>query len=432
MPGPVPAEPGSSASGIVVQKYGGTSVADPEGRQALTERVRARLEAGDRVVCVVSAMGRAPSPYATDTLLGLVSASKAGDRERDRLAACGEIISSAVVADTLMDAGVPALSLSGVEAGVYTDGRYGCAEITGVDPASVATALDQGLVPVIAGFQGMSAEGDLTTLDRGGSDTSACALAAALGADEVEIYTDVEGVLTADPRILPSAEVLEVLDYDELFQMAKHGARVVHAPAAELARDAHIPLRIRSTFSGAPGTLVAGADTVAALGVTRVATAVSHVDGIARVVVDLPHDDGDGMHMEVQTRVYRTMADARISLDMFTPLGDVLVFSVAQERLGPTERALADLGLTHRIDRDLAKVTLIGAGMHGVPGVMARLAEALNGAGVTALQTADSHATISVLVWQNRRDEAVRALHEAFGLGETARDQDPAGARRGR
>jgi aspartate kinase len=398
---------------IVVQKFGGTSVATAEGRAAVIERVRDARAAGNDVVVVVSAMGRKGSPYATDTLLGLLTDGSADGRERDMLASCGEVLTAVVSAHELRAAGVPAAAFTGAEAGIVTDDRFGDARIVSLHPAGLLRTLAEGVTPVVAGFQGVTEDGETTTLGRGGSDTTACALGVALEAATVEIYTDVDGVMTADPRECGRARVLDRVAYEELFQMAHGGAKVVHAPAAELAMHGGVPVRVRNTFSGAPGTLIA--DIAPEAGV---ATAVSHVDGVAQLRVDLPTSAEDGLaHMGAQTRVYRRLADAGVSLDMFTPCCDTLVFTVAEGAVAEAMRVLDGLGMPYEVITGLAKVTLVGAGMRGVPGVMARVAEALCEAQVPIVQTADSHTTISVLVWQNMRKVAVEALHEAFGLG---------------
>jgi aspartate kinase len=286
--------------------------------------------------------------------------------------------------------------------------------VTEVFPGGLYEAIDAGRIPVVAGFQGVSVDGRLTTLGRGGSDTSACALGVALSAEEVEIYTDVDGVMTADPRACESAEVIDVISADELFQMAKAGCGVVHTPAAELALNSGIAVRVRSTFSDHNGTLVAN---IAGYRPDRVATAVSHTSGVARIRVKLFAPEGTGQHMVTQTRIYRLMADSSVSLDMFTPIGDELVFTVQQRSLIEATSVLDRIGLPYDARTGLAKVTLVGAGMHGVPGVMARLAEFLSAAGVDVYQAADSHTTISVLVAQDQTEAAVRALHTGFQLG---------------
>ncbi|MDO8964593.1 MAG: aspartate kinase [Coriobacteriia bacterium] len=402
---------------VVVQKFGGTSVATAEGRDALRARVSDTRATGDAVVVIVSAMGRSGAPYATDTLLSLLDGHDVVPREADMLAACGEVISAVVVAHELRSAGVPAIALTGAEAGVITDGVFRDAAVLDVDTTAISAALADGLVPVITGFQGVTASGETTTLGRGGSDTSACAIAAALGASAVEIYTDVDGVMTADPRACDAVRVLDALQYEELFQMAKAGSKVMHAPAAEAAMAAGVPVWVRNTYSPARGTIIADAARIAAESRPRVATAVSHVDGIARIMVRMSHENDPGARMRAITRVFRSMADAGVSLDMFTPCGTVLVLSFADGLLADAIRVLDAIGLPYDVEIGLAKVTLVGAGMHGVPGVMARVAEALAGAGVDILQIADSHYTISVLVRQEVRRTTIGALHEAFELG---------------
>jgi len=400
---------------IIVMKFGGTSVATPEGRKAIADRVTEALELERAPVVVVSAMGRAGAPYATDTLLSLVDALPSDPRERDLLASVGELVSAVVVAHELRGCGIEARAFTGAEAGIATDGVHDGAAITEIHTGPLVRAIADGIVPVVCGFQGVSAEGTLTTLGRGGSDTTACALGVALEAEEVEIYTDVDGVMSADPRVCTQAGVLEVIRADELHQMAQHGSRVVHTPAAELALSSGLAVRVRNTYSDHPGSRVAD---IAGYRPSSVATAVSHIGDVVRITVALPAPEGTAEHMRAQARVYRTMADGGVSLDMFTTVGDTLVFTVAGGSLDAACDLLGQLGLTYRVTRGLAKVTLVGAGMHGVPGVMARMAECLADAGVNVVQTADSHTTISVLVPASDIDTAVAALHDGFELGE--------------
>lgn len=400
---------------VIVMKFGGTSVATAEGRAAIAARVAEVLELEKSPVVVVSAMGRAGDPYATDTLLGLVTALPADERERDLLASTGEVIAAVVVAHELRAAGITARAMTGGEAGIGTDGVHENASVTDVYPLPLLEAIGQGEVPVVTGFQGLAEDGRVTTLGRGGSDTTACALGVALAAQAVEIYTDVDGVMTADPRACDGASVLEVIRADELFQMARHGSRVVHTPAAELALASGLAVRVRNTYTNHPGTLVAD---IASYRPASLATAVSHATGIARVRVALPEEEDGSAHMAAQARVYRAMAEAGISLDMFTPSGAALVFTVAESDLGHARDVIGELGLQHDVRTGLAKVTLVGAAMHGVPGVMAQMAESLAGAGVHVLQTADSHTTISVLVPGEDAHGAVNALHDGFGLGQ--------------
>lgn len=400
---------------VVVMKFGGTSVATEKGRAAIAARVTEALELDKAPVIVVSAMGRKGAPYATDTLLGLVEGMPSDDREIDLLASVGEVISAIVVAHELRAAGIAATAFTGAEAGICTDGVAGSSAVTEIHTGPLAASITDGFVPVVCGFQGIADDGRLTTLGRGGSDTTACALGVALGATEVEIYTDVDGVMTADPRTCDSAEVLEVVRADELFQMARHGSRVVHTPAAELALASGMAVRVRNTYTDHPGTLVAD---IAGFRPSAVATAVTHATDIVRIRVELNAAEGTAAHMSAQARVYRAMADAGVSLDMFTPVGEELVFSVGDAARDCACDVLRGLGLAHHTTESLAKVTLVGAGMHGVPGVMARMSECLAAAGVNVVQTADSHATISVLVPQSDVAAAVDALHAGFELGQ--------------
>ncbi len=400
---------------VIIMKFGGTSVATPEGRMAIASRVTEVLEHERTPVVVVSAMGRDGAPYATDTLLGLVAGLPADERERDLLASTGEVITAVVVAHGLREAGIGARAMTGADAGISTDGVHQSASITGIYPAALLETIDAGLVPVVAGFQGVAEDGCVTTLGRGGSDTTACALGVALQAEAVEIHTDVDGVMTADPRACEEASVLEVIRADELFQMARHGSRVLHTQAAELALASGLAVRVRNTYTDHPGTLVAD---IASYRPTSIATAISHATGVARVRVELPAEEDGTAHMAAQARLYQAMADAGISLDMFTPFGSMLIFTVAEVDLARAREVVAALGRPYETRAGLAKVTLIGAAMHGVPGVMARVAESLSRAGVHVLQTADSHTTISVLVPGEDMHRAIGALHESFELGK--------------
>ncbi len=398
---------------IVILKFGGTSVATREGRDAIARHVADKHAAGRSCVVVVSAMGRRGAPYATDTLLDLIAGLPSDPCERDLLASLGEIISAIVVAHELRAAGIPARAFTGADAGIVTDGHHGNATVVEVRPTAIEVALDDGVTPVVAGFQGVAPEGCLVTLGRGGSDTTACALGVALQAEAVEVFTDVDGVMTADPRTCTAAGVLDVISADELFQLARHGSRVVHTPAAELALASGLTLTVRNTCSDHPGTRVVD---LRAYQPRSVVTAISHTTGVVRFRITLPQGEGSQAHMDAQTRIYRAMADAGVSLDMFTPADGALLFTVGSDAAKRAEEVLCDLGLPFTVTGDLAKVTVIGAGMHGVPGVMARVAEHLLAAGIGVLQTADSHTTISVLVPASAAQRAVEALHAGFGL----------------
>jgi aspartate kinase len=402
---------------IIVQKFGGTSLATPAYRELVADRVGAAVRRGLTPVVVVSAMGRVGDPYATDTLLSLARDvyPEMPPREIDLLIACGEIISAVVMAGTLRRRGLPAVVLTGGQAGIITDRTFGNARILRVEPEHLRRHLERGDLCVVAGFQGMAETGDITTLGRGGSDTTAAALAVALRAELVEIYTDVSGVKTADPRIVPEARTLPVVSYEEIFQMAQQGAKVVHPRAVELAMRANVPVRVRSTFDDPerePGTLITHGFEVAADwdGLGRVVTGVTHVPGVAQFAVDGPD------RPETTVRLFRVLGDAGISVDLINVSPDRRRFIVAGEDAARARRLLEAEGFRVEVRPDCAKVSVVGTGMRGVPGVMAAVVEALAQEGIEILQSADSHVTISCLVARQDMERAVQALHRKFGL----------------
>lgn len=393
---------------ILVQKFGGTSVATEEGRRRVADRILAARAGGRSPVVVVSAMGRAPEPYATDSLLGLLApwAEHRDAREADLLAACGEIIACVVVSHHLRSRGVPARAFSGPGAGVRTDASFGEGRILAVEPGALRRSLEAGEIPVVAGFQGATDGGEVATLGRGGSDTTAVALGAALGA-EVEIYTDVEGVMTADPRLVREARVLAGLTFQEMGEMANEGARVLHPRAVEMAEAHGVPLVVRSTFSEAPGTRILDRPTAQG----QVATGVVTVGGLTRVRLDL---EGAADLEEARARVFEELASAGLSLDLINLLVRRLYFIVRSEALG--SGVLDRLGFPFEVRQGCGKVSVIGQGMRGVPGVMLRIHRALRAAGVELLHSTDSHITISCLVPEEDLARAAEALHREFGL----------------
>lgn len=403
---------------IIVQKFGGTSVATPEGRRLVADRVERAVRDGFATVVVVSAMGRQGEPYATDTLIQLANLAcpELAPRELDLLLSCGEIISSVIVAGTLKSRGLPVTVLTGGQAGIITDDAFGTSRILRVDPQELVRRLKDGQVVVVAGFQGRTETGEITTLGRGGSDTTATAVGGALQAEVVEIYTDVDGVKTADPRLVPDARTLTVTTYDEIAQMAHYGAKVVHPAAVEIAMQHRVPLRIKSTFEDGPGTLItysfeAAGATWNELHRSAPVTGVTHVPGLAQFSV--PTTAGHPAALGL----FRTLAGAGISVDLINVSPDLKRFCVDERHVDRALGLLKDLGLDPAIQSGCAKVSVVGSGMRGRPGVMATVAEGLAGAGVEILQTADSHVTISCLVPAAQLRTAVQALHTAFGLG---------------
>ncbi len=400
---------------VIVQKFGGTSVQSESHRDRVVDLVARAQAEGYRPVVVVSAMGRQGAPYATDTLLSLVDAAALEPEHLDLLLACGEVIAAAVVASCLVRRGIAAVPLTGGAAGIVTDGTHGSARILEVDPTPLEALLAGGRVPVVAGFQGRTRDGKLTTLGRGGSDTTAAALGAALKAEVVDIFTDVEGLMTADPRIVADARRVPAADYDEVLQMATLGARVMHPRAVEIARQFSVPLRIRSTFSDTDGTLVGAAprtlDAWAHREPSSAVTGVTALDGLAQCFVEAAGGEGNWAW-----RLFQALAEAGISVDLINVFPERAYFCIPEEHSDRARAVAADHQLVCVTQGDRAKVSVVGSAIHGLPGVMAHVLAALSDAGIAVLQTADSHSTISCLVERAAMESAVRSLHQSFGL----------------
>lgn len=402
---------------MLVQKFGGTSVASPERRAEVLRRVEEAVADGYRPVVVVSAPGRYPEPYATDTLLSLARREGLSlpPREEDLLMTVGEIIGVCLTVAALRAKGIPAVGLTGGQAGIVTDEHYGDATILRIDSHHLLGYIKAGQIPVVAGFQGVTQKGELTTLGRGGSDVTAAALGAALKVEVVEIYTDVDGVKTADPRIVPQARTLQVITYDEVAQMAHYGAKVIHPRAVEITMQHNLPLRIKATAGDGPGTLVTYAPEAAGQRAPfsrgTPVTGVTQVANLVQVEVATPLDSG-GVQM------YRALADSGISVDLINASPGLHRYCVEARRSSEARQLLADLGLEPNLRADVAKVSVVGAGMRGRPGVMATVVTALDAAGVQVLQSSDSHVTISCLVPLEQMEKAVRALHQSFDLDD--------------
>ncbi|MBB6175740.1 aspartate kinase [Anoxybacillus tengchongensis] len=400
---------------IIVQKFGGTSVRDEHGRNLARKHIEKALGDGYKVVVVVSAMGRKGDPYATDTLLSLIDGANAyvTNREKDLLMACGEIISSVVFTNMLNKHGVKATAFTGAQAGFRTNNDHTNAKIIDMRCERLLRALKEHDVVVVAGFQGATENGDVTTIGRGGSDTSAAALGAALGAEWIDIFTDVEGVMTADPRIVENARPLDVVTYTEICNMAYQGAKVIHPRAVEIAMQAKVPLRIRSTYSDAPGTLVTSIGKKGSDVKERLVTGIAHVSNITQIKV--PAKEG---HYDLQAEVFKAMANEGISVDFINISPNGVVYTVSSEVADRAIATLQKLGYEPTVTRGCAKVSTVGAGIAGVPGVTAKIVTALSERGIQILQSADSHTTIWVLVKEEHLKEAVNALHDAFQLAE--------------
>ncbi len=400
---------------LVVQKFGGTSVADADRMQAVAEHVARTRRSGDDVVVVVSAMGRT-----TDDLLHLAEQVSGVHpaREMDMLLTAGERMSMALLCMALAERGVPAASFTGSQAGIITDTLHRKARILEVKGDRLRAALAEGVVPVVAGFQGVSSTRDITTLGRGGSDVTAVALAAALGAARCEIYTDVSGVFSADPRVVPTARKLPRVSFEEMLEIAATGGRVLALRSVEFARNHHVPLHVRSSFTWEPGTIVIEEDPSME---QPVVSAVTHDTSQAKITLS-----GVADRPGIAATLFRRLAERSVNVDMivqnishdgmtdisFTAPREDLAASreVAESMLGPLEAAEV---IT---DEDVATVSLVGAGMKTHPGVTATMFETLAAEGINIEMISTSPIRISCMVRSDLAEKAVQALHRAFEL----------------
>ena len=404
---------------ILVQKFGGTSLATVERRAMVASKVSEAIHSGYSLVIVVSAIGRTGDPYATDTFLDMVKGIHPDlpKRELDLLMSCGEVISGTVLVSTLNSLGLKAVLFTGGQAGIITNNDFGDARIIRVEPGEILKQLAEGNVVVVTGFQGITESGQITTLGRGGSDTTASALGVALDAETIDIYTDVEGIMTADPRIVEDARILETVSYNEICQLAYQGAKVIHPRAVEIAMQRNIPLRIKSTFSDAPGTIVTNMHPDREVGTDitndRIIAGIAHTPCVTQLRI-LTANDPD-LHLTVK-QIFKAMALADISVDFISVQPEAVLYTVSDELADKAVEILKNMGFQPDVYPSCAKVSIVGAGIAGVPGVMADMVEALSDAGVTILQSADSHTTIWVLVHKEDMVRAVKALHKKFNL----------------
>ncbi|MFT3876696.1 MAG: aspartate kinase [Propioniciclava sp.] len=403
----------------VVQKFGGSSVADAASIKRVAQRIVDTQEQGNEVVVIVSAMGDT-----TDELLDLAAevSPKPRARELDMLLTAGERMSAALLAMAINDLGYTARSFTGSQAGVITTEKHGDARIIDITPGRIVSALDDGDIVIVAGFQGVSqTTKDVTTLGRGASDTTAVALAAALGAGFCEIYSDVDGVFTADPRIVPGAQRIPEISYDEMLEMAANGAKILHLRCVEYARRENVPVHVRSSFSNKPGTWVKHIDEEDSVE-NPIITGIAHDRSEAKItVVGVPDRVG------AAAEVFTTVANAGINIDMIvqnvsvdsgtTAISFTLPQADGEKAIAALRSAQESIGFRDVLYNDeIGKVSVIGVGMRSHPGVSATVFRAIAGAGINIEMISTSEIRISVLVDHADVDKAVRAVHTAFGL----------------
>ena len=407
---------------VVVQKYGGTSVGTPARIRRVSRRIAQTVRNGSQVVAVVSAMG-----HTTDRLIGLAGevSQEPPPRELDALVANGETITAPLVAMCLQGLGVPAISLSGMQAGVRTSSHHSRARIREVDPTRLRKVLASGMVPVVAGFQGITEELEVTTLGRGGSDTTAVALAAALDAQACEILTDVEGILTADPRVVPGARLLRHISYEECLELASVGAKVMHPRAVEIGELYGVPIHVRSSFNRRPGTMIVAEVPMEERNRVR---GVAHEYDVAKVtVMGVPDRPG------VAAAIFEPLSENGISIDVIVQNVSMdgktdLTFTCSEKDLRTVERlvreAASEMGARDVVTAPgAAKVSIVGTGMLGTPGIAAQMFRTLAAVGANIEMISTAEIRITCLVQRDAADRAVGALHQAFRLDQ---DQIPA------
>jgi aspartate kinase len=402
----VPALAGEEAApraGTLVMKFGGTSVGDAEKLKAVARRLVAAREGGSRVVGVLSAMGST-----TDELVSLAHqmSPHPNPRELDMLQSVGERISCALAAMAIHDLGHEAISLTGSQAGIVTDTVHGKAKIVDIRARRIHEALDENRIVLVAGFQGVStATFDITTLGRGGSDTTAVALAAALGAEACEIHTDVDGVYTADPRIVPEARKLHAVSYDEMLEMAASGAKVLQLRSVEFARNHGVKLHVRSAFSDDEGTWVREED--------ERMLEKAMISGVTHTREETLY----WVEGAPAARLFDALAEASVNVDTIVQTGPEIVFSAPTQDHADAAAVLDRIGVTYRTRDDLARVSVVGAGMKSHPGIAAKAFTTLDGLGIQTQVVTTSPIKISCHVATEDVERAVQALHEAFELG---------------
>lgn len=394
---------------IAVLKFGGTSLESPSRRALAVRRVADAIADGYGTVAVVSAIGRSPQPYATDSLLQLVG-GRAGTRNADVLLAAGELIAAAVFADELQAAGIAATALSGAQAGIVTDEQFGNAQVLRVEPQAIVALLERGDVPVVAGFQGMSENGNVTTLGRGGTDLTAVAIGRALDAARIDIYTDVSGAMTADPRAIPEARTIDRATLEEMSELAQHGATVMHHKAAEYAGRTATRYAIKGLETDA-GTIVDDAVVH-----RRTVTGVTSTGRMTWVRVIRGDLESPTRRMQAELAMFARLADAGMSIDQVTINQAGVAFAVAGDRGNEVRTLLGDLNVAVRVREGCAKLSVVGAGMRGTPGVVREVVEALSGENVEIIHCTDSNVTISVLVPASDAARGERAIHAQFRL----------------
>lgn len=396
---------------IVVQKFGGTSVSTHERRLACIQKIEECIKNGFSPVVVVSAIGRKGDSYSTDTLIEYTNSSNSNPdpRELDLILSCGELISSVVFCNTLKTCGHRGIALTGGQAGIITDDSFGNANILRVTTDNLIKHIKNGQIPIVTGFQGITENGDITTLGRGGSDVTATILGEALSAEYIEIYTDVDGIMSVDPKLVPKAKPIDKMFYNDAFRMAEYGAKVIHKKAVQIAMRSNIPLLIKNTLNNSQGTLISNTNSIiknedeAAL-----ITAIAHSNN--KVIVNI-----DAEVTAIQL-LFDALDEEGIEVFMLNLNQDRKSFLTNKASISLIVNILVDLKIPYKLIDNLSCITLIGRGLLGVPRIFSKISASLNKNNIPILQTSDSHGAISCVIESIYEKTAVSVLHGEFEL----------------
>ncbi len=394
---------------IVIQKFGGTSLQNAEIRNKAAEHISSAIKGGLTPVVVVSAMGRRGDPYATDTLLQTATTiiKDISPREKDLIMSCGELISAVVMVQTLKQKNIAAVALNGMQAGIITDENYNQASIQKVIPDNILKTIKNGKVPIVTGFQGISEQGEITTFGRSGSDTTASVLAVVLDADHIEIYSDVDGLLTADPRQISDARNISKASYIEAVEMANKGASVIHPQAIQIASQYKIPIKLFSTSNNEKSTIINEMIN------NRPVTGITSKTDIIYTRI---FPNKESIH-KTGLSIFQTLALQNISVDFIDITPDLISFIIDEDMENKFTKILEENNYKFKTEKDFSKISVIGSGMTGMPGVMAKIVKALSSEDIMIYECTDSYTTISCLVNSLDENKAINALHKEFELG---------------
>lgn len=404
---------------IIVQKFGGTSLTNEEKRNAVIDKIENCIRNGFFPVIVVSAIGRSGDPYATDTLMKFSKScsTESTSRDLDLLISCGEVISSVMISTALKSRGYKSVALTGWQAGIITDNNFGNAKVLRVDTKNIYKYIDDNIIPVITGFQGITEEGDVTTLGRGGSDTTGCIIGEALKSEVVEIYTDVDGIMTADPKIVPNAKIMNTILYDDVYQMAKYGAKVIHPRAVQVAMRSNLPLLIKNTMSDSPGTLITSYDK-SKLNISsnksRIATSITNRSKSFVIIMS----SGSKNELKKDNILFEMLATKNIIINKVDLSYERIIFIVENYHIDILYELLSAKGYEFNIIKNCSEITILGIKMNYTSMILEKTVSVLSINKIPLLHTSHSSSTISYLINTEYEKLAITSLHDVLQLNE--------------